>query len=233
MDSRRVIPLAREDGLLVEQVDSETVVYDTYTMQAHCLGPIAAAIFASADGHTSLELLAAHAQDATGETVRLDDVEAALDQLSEARLLDEPDDDRRSSRRQVIRRGATFGAALAGAALVTSIHTPVAAAAVSCALGKPCSSDTECKPPGFQQPSHGGCNDSGYSCHCAGLDDSTFCAGQATVGCTANNSPGVNNCCGVCAINSPMGCRCTKNTTGSTCVNNTAIISDDCGSVLC
>jgi hypothetical protein len=203
-------PRVREEGLLVERLDTETVVYDTTTREAHCLAPLAAVVFAHADGRTPLESLASHAEETLGEPVSTEQVESALTQLSEARLLDEPEETRLSSRRQMIRRSATFGAAAVGASLVTSIVTPVAASAASCNVGAPCSSKTDCGP----NPTNG-------SCHCAGT--STFCAG-------ANKVP---SCCGVCAINSPMGCRCTQSAGCANSCSGCTITADACTSVIC
>jgi hypothetical protein len=194
---------------LVERLDTETVVYDTTTREAHCLAPLAAVVFAHADGRTPLESLASRAGETLGEPISTEQVEAALTQLSEARLLDEPEEARLSSRRQMIRRSATFGAAAVGASLVTSIATPVAASAASCNVGAACTSTTDCGP----NPKNG-------SCHCAGTG--SFCAGAS--------GP---SCCGVCAINAPMGCRCTQTGCTTPGCNGCKITADACTSVIC
>jgi hypothetical protein len=224
----------------VEQLDAETVIYDTISLDAHCLAPVAAAVFARADGETSVEKIAAQVAEDLGQPVSTEDVEDALIRLSQAELLDEPQDDRLSSRRQLIRRGATFGAAFAGASLVsvTTITTPVAAAAASCALGKPCTSDGDCGkniPAGHTAP----CQD--WSCKCAGVSDNCsagYADNNPSAACTGNQPSVAGTCCGVCAINSPMGCRCKNQTgTGCTtpgCTGGCATGSDtDCHTIVC
>ena len=44
MDIRDQTPKARTDGLLVEEMDGETLVYDLDTHGAHCLNPAAALV---------------------------------------------------------------------------------------------------------------------------------------------------------------------------------------------
>jgi hypothetical protein len=43
-------PIARTEGLLIESVGEETVVYDLDTKEAHCLKALAATVFMYADG---------------------------------------------------------------------------------------------------------------------------------------------------------------------------------------
>jgi hypothetical protein len=118
------LPIARADGLLVEQVGDETVVLDTESHQAHCLSPLAAAVFGGADGRTRVEDIAGLAGAAIDEDVSVDQVEAALAQLDERGLLDRPALPGGISRRALVRRTAVATAAVAAAPLVTSIVTP-------------------------------------------------------------------------------------------------------------
>src|ERR671935_458869 len=83
-------PAARADGLLIEQIGSETVVYDTEAKQAHCLRGLASVLFTAADGKTSAEDLAAHAEKALGEPVTYIQVQEAIAQLEACALLDTP-----------------------------------------------------------------------------------------------------------------------------------------------
>lgn len=131
MRNRRtaVVPAVRP-GLLSEQVGNECVVYDTESNEAHCLAPLAAAVFAHCDGRTRLADLPDMASTALGEPVGADDVDNALAQLDNAglliRLITTPDG---ISRRTFMRRTAvvTAGAAV----LVTTISTPLAAQGAS------------------------------------------------------------------------------------------------------
>ena len=117
--------LARSDGLLVEQVGPETVIYDSESREAHCLSPVAAAVFADADGHTGVKDLAIRAASATGEQVDEAQVEAALAQLEERGLLVAPPNG--ISRRQLMRRTAAATAAVSAVPMITSIITPASA----------------------------------------------------------------------------------------------------------
>ncbi len=126
-------PQARTDALLVEQVDAETVVYDTESKQVHCLGPLAAAVFAHCDGRTAPARLATLAGERLGTAVGEDEVAAALSQLEERRLLARPPLVLHDglSRREMMRRSVLAGAAVAAVPLITSIAAPTAAMAVT------------------------------------------------------------------------------------------------------
>lgn len=125
-------PAARTNGLLVEQVGYETVVYDTETKHAHCLNPLAAALFSRCDGRTSVDELAAAASEGLGEPVDVASVEAALAQLEARQLLVTEDV---FSRREMIRRTALTGAAAAAAPVIVTIMAPTPAAAATPTCG--------------------------------------------------------------------------------------------------
>jgi hypothetical protein len=120
------VPLARSKGLLIEQVGDETVVLDTETREAHCLSPLAAAVFAGADGRTRVEGIAELVS--SDEPVSAEQVYAALAQLDERGLLDRPalpaDPPRGISRRTLVRRTAVATATVSAAPMITSIVTP-------------------------------------------------------------------------------------------------------------
>ena len=141
MDSRAQPPppAAREDGLLVEEIGRETVVYDVETKEAHALSPVAAAVFAGSDGRKSFAELAAFAAERVQEPVTDDEVWDALVQLEDRNLLKPPSGG--LSRRGFVRTGA--GIAIS-APLVTSLVMPSIASAVSCSIGAACMTDTDC-----------------------------------------------------------------------------------------
>jgi hypothetical protein len=116
------IPLARSDGLLMEQVGDETVIFDTESKEAHCLSPLAAAVYAECDGRSSPERISELAASRLGEPVSVEHVEAALAQLEERGLLVGPPGG--MTRRGMVRRTAAATAALSAAPLITSIVTP-------------------------------------------------------------------------------------------------------------
>ena len=129
----RTIPVARSEGLLVEPVGSETVIYDLETKQAHCLKPLAALVFESCDGEQSIATIAQLASERLSATVTADEVAEAVSQLESLALLDTPlivhegngamsSNGNGVSRREMLRRVGFAGAAAAVATpLVTSI----------------------------------------------------------------------------------------------------------------
>ena len=143
------LPQARRSGLLVEHVGSEAIVYDVESSKAHCLKPVAAAVFARCDGETSVagmsELVAAD----LGEAVDAEVIEDALAQLREVGLLVTSDAAVDGvSRRQMLRRTAVAGGAAMAAPLIASALTPTAALAnggTSVCSGS-CCYDTDCHP---------------------------------------------------------------------------------------
>jgi hypothetical protein len=116
------VPLARTEGLLVETIGGESVIYDTESKEAHCLAPLAAAVFAAADGHTPVEELVDLASAQLGRPVAVEEVELALARLEERGLMAVVPQE--ISRRSLVRRTAGATAALAVTPLVTSIVTP-------------------------------------------------------------------------------------------------------------
>ncbi len=172
-------PVAREEGLLVENLADETVIYDSRTKEAHCLSPLAALAFAHCDGDTTIEQLAALATDQLGEPVDESRVIEALVELQERDLLAVPPGDG-FSRRDMIRRTAVAGAAVAASApLITSIVAPTAAMAASgiatgcsgCGKNPDCVSNHCCQSNAGKQCSQGCCvgaNNSCHFCNCVG-----------------------------------------------------------------
>jgi Coenzyme PQQ synthesis protein D (PqqD) len=126
------LPAGRRDGLIVESLDGELLVYDTERDRAHSLNAVAAAVWEACDGVRDAKAIAATAG------VSEDDVWRALTQLDERRLLDGALPRRMGgpeySRRQAVRRMGLIGASAAFAApLVKSIVVPTAAeAGASC-----------------------------------------------------------------------------------------------------
>jgi hypothetical protein len=181
------LPLARSDGLLIEQVGDETVILDTESKEAHCLSPLAAAVFASADGRTRVEDIAEAFSSDEPESV--EQVYDAIAQLDERGLLDRPalpaNPPSGISRRQLVRRTAGATAAISAVPLVTSIVTPAFAQGspgARCPAGALCASqangDVFCACANACPPNSPG---GGTACQGAGLGngpsfDSCFCA---------------------------------------------------------
>jgi Coenzyme PQQ synthesis protein D (PqqD) len=143
----RLMPCARTEGLIVQTLPDEVLVYDLGRHKAHCLNHTAALIWKRCDGQTSMtemvHLLAQEMKMPVPETV----VWLALQQLGKARLLaegvDGPGAEARMSRRQVMRR--IGWAAAVTLPLVTSIVAPTAVEAATClTTGFPCTSNAQC-----------------------------------------------------------------------------------------
>ena len=129
--TRRNLPLARHEGMLVEHVGDETVIYDSKTKEAHCLSPLAAVVFAQCDGRTRVKEIAAATTERLGEPVDDTRVMDALAQLEERALLAAP---ARGglSRRDMFQKSAAAAGGVAAVPLITSIVAPAAIAAQTC-----------------------------------------------------------------------------------------------------
>src|SRR5215211_5435309 len=127
--TRRGLPAARDEGLLVEKLGDETVIYDAESTEAHCLSATAAVVFAHCDGRTTVDELVARASERLDEPVDSRVVLDALAQLEERNLLVGPAGPGGLSRREVLGRGAKLSAAAAAVPLITSIAVPTAASA--------------------------------------------------------------------------------------------------------
>lgn len=128
-------PTSKRDGLLVQELGDETLVYDPDRHEAHCLNQSAALVWQASDGSTAVPDIARRMVEVglpQDEIV----VWMGLSRLERAGLLAEPvhhpGEPRRFSRREVVRMlGITAGLSVALPA-VTSITAPLAAQAASC-----------------------------------------------------------------------------------------------------
>ena len=129
-------PKVRGDGLVVEHVGDELLVYDRERDKAHCLNDTAALVFSHCDGERSVCELAAQLSAESGRPIDEDVVGRALVRLSDEHLLEEPvsaTGGREWSRRQVLVRVGVAGAAAGvGLPVVKSVVAPTAAHAQSC-----------------------------------------------------------------------------------------------------
>lgn len=123
-------PLARSQGLLIEDVESEKVIFDEQTKHAHCLTALAAVVFTHCDGKTSPAELVDIASNRVAESVSEEQIDNALAQLQERGLL-ESQPHVTFSRRDVLHKSAALGAA-AAATLVFTVDPTVAQAAGTC-----------------------------------------------------------------------------------------------------
>lgn len=125
-------PLARAEGLVVEEAGDEVLIYDEQTAEAHCLTRQAAAVWRACDGRTTASEMAAKLE------LEDDTVERALTELERCELLEVPavagkvrEENPGVTRREATLRFAKVGAAAAAAPLIYSIAAPTPAMAQS------------------------------------------------------------------------------------------------------
>ena len=153
--------MARQNGLVVQEMPDEVLVYDLDTNKAHCLNQSAAFVWRSCDGAKSVPDIVREFESNGRGKVTEDFVWLAIDQLNENGLLDGEITPRfqGQSRRQVLK---TIGlASLVALPVIASLVAPQnAMGAVSCACGNPgtcagrnsCPSTTNCNLQGICAP---------------------------------------------------------------------------------
>jgi hypothetical protein len=131
MDEPQFQPKSRQEGLLIDHVGDETIVYDEERQQAHSLNRPAAIVWQASDGEHTVEQLAT----VVGETLGVDAdnsvVEYALDELARVHLLEEGDGGPSMTRRDAVRRMSLAGAAAVAIPVILSMAAPTAAMAAS------------------------------------------------------------------------------------------------------
>src|SRR6266705_4019616 len=125
------LPEARREGLVVQELSGEVLVYDRERNKAHCLNPTAALGWRHCDGKTSVAQIARAIAEETNAPVDEDLIWLGVEQLSKTHLLRErammPEHKTGLSSREVMRRiGLTAAVVLP---VVTSIVAPTAAQA--------------------------------------------------------------------------------------------------------
>jgi hypothetical protein len=144
------MPRARQAGLIVRELEDETLVYDVDTDEAHCLNQTAALIWKHCDGTSSVTQICEFLSQTMETTIDEKVVWYALEQFNKDGLLDEKIEPPAAfmiagmSRRRMVR---TLGlAAMVAIPLVTSIvaPTPVQAGGSCSPLGSPCTLDGQC-----------------------------------------------------------------------------------------
>lgn len=142
------IPRARREGLVIQELPDEVLVYDRERDKAHCLNQTAALVWGYCDGNTTVPTMARHLErDLKTDSVDEKIVWFALNQLSKDHLLDDgfvpPAMLSGMSRRQMVRVMGV--AAVIALPLVTSIIAPTPAQAATClTTGSSCSSGSQC-----------------------------------------------------------------------------------------
>ena len=143
------MPQARRSGLIVKELDGETLIYDQERNTAHCLNLTAAKTWKYCDGETTMAEASIALSRDLGTPVDEELVRYAVDQFLRDQLLEKVTVPPAfviagMSRRQLVR---TLGlAAVVAVPLVTSIVAPTPAQAASLlAPGSPCTASGECE----------------------------------------------------------------------------------------
>ena len=146
------IPNARKEGLVIQEMPNEVLVYDLNSNKAHCLNQTAAFVWKSCDGIKSVADISKTFEAQMGHNVPDDMIWLALDQLGEKNLLEQKiqPDFHGQSRREVIKKVGL--AAVVALPIVASLTAPTAALAVGCSgvavSCAGCPDGTPCNPDG-------------------------------------------------------------------------------------
>ena len=134
--TRALMPRARQDELVVEELPDETLVYDLKRHKAHCLNRTSALVWPRCDGRTTVAEVAALLERELKIPADEAVVWMALDRLGRAHLLSEPvtlpADRAQYSRREVLRTLRRVAGISLLLPVVESIVSPLAAAQASC-----------------------------------------------------------------------------------------------------
>jgi hypothetical protein len=141
------MPTARQEGLLVRELNNEILVYDLHRDRAHCLNTTAALVWRRCDGQSRISEITQAIRSSSGGSVDDDAVWFAIEQLQRAHLINamtvRESGFSRLSRRDLIKKAGI--AAAVALPLVTSITAPRAVEAATClAPNAPCTADSQC-----------------------------------------------------------------------------------------
>ncbi len=143
----RAVPDARKEGLVIQELADEVLVYDLQRHKAHCLNHTAAWIWKHCDGRATVAEMARLLQAESKAPLDEGIIWLALEQLERDHLLSgripRPSATPRLSRRELVGRLGLVAAITLP--LVTSIVAPTASQAGSClATGAPCTKNSDC-----------------------------------------------------------------------------------------
>ena len=126
-----LMPPARTDELVVEELPDETLVYDLKRHKAHCLNRTSSLVWQHCDGQTTTAQVAEMLEEELGLPRDEQIVGLALDRLRRAKLLADgayaPGDEMSCSRRELVRKLAVVGGLTMLLPVITSLRSPLAA----------------------------------------------------------------------------------------------------------
>jgi len=163
------IPVARKEGLVIQEMSDEVLVYDLDTNKAHCLNQTAATVWKNCDGRNSVADISKIFGSQSGRAIDEDLIWLAIDQLNEKNLLADEVTARFAgeSRREVIKKVGL--AAVVALPIVTSLVAPKSVSAQSRCANPACECNLNVRP----------CTNPG--------------------GCACNSMTGTSNCPSICA----------------------------------
>jgi hypothetical protein len=128
-------PRARRNGIVVQEVAGETLVYDLDRHRAHCLAPVLAEVWRRCNGRRSPGQIARVVERRTGQPMDEQALAVALRRLARAKLLEDAPGRIAPApgRRELLKKAA----AVAGLSLV-SVVAPRASEAASCVTSAGC-----------------------------------------------------------------------------------------------
>lgn len=146
------IPVARKEGLVIQEMPDELLVYDLESNKAHCLNETASTVWKACNGENSVTEIANLFEGKNEDLIWL-----AIDQLQENNLLEKEYqlDMQGKSRRELIKKvGLASVLALPVVASLTAPSSVLAAASCACVNPVDCAALTSC-------PSTSNCNGAG------------------------------------------------------------------------
>jgi len=137
-------PTARKNGIVMQEMPDEVLIYDLDTNKAHCLNETSALVWKACDGSNTVGDISRLCGDQMGAKVPEELVWLAIDQLSKNNLLEEkmvlPVNGQ--SRRDVIKKIGL--ASVIALPLVASLTAPSSAMAAATCVGRACTTDAAC-----------------------------------------------------------------------------------------
>lgn len=125
-------PIARQEGLVIQEMADEVLIYDLDTNKAHCLNQTASMVWKACDGKNSVTDITNTLEKELNASVPEDLVWLAIDQLSQDNLLEKQIQTKVSgiSRREVIKKIGF--ASMVALPVIGLLSLPQNALAVTC-----------------------------------------------------------------------------------------------------
>lgn len=182
--NNNVVPKARKENLVVQELNGEVLIYDLDTNKAFCLNEASMRVWQACDGNKNVSEIRSALSKQFNSQINDDFVWLALDQLKKENLIENKDevvaDFNGMSRREVIRKVGI--ASVIALPLISSLVAPpaISAQSVSCNTGTSCTCPNGT---GTGNTCKANCTAANANCLCRNV--------------TCNG--GGNNCVGTCA----------------------------------